>query len=151
MKTGDKKLKPKKLAQAPCVYSVPADTALWSEQSKRSVSFEFVKAYTDHAYDCRHCGRPAVFTAQEQKQTYEVDKANINQQRVFCPTCWSGLCQASDELDTYVAKWAESKNILRQDQGFLSDWLRAQLAYDAYKPHYANVAITSMLKKLLQQ
>src|ERR1700728_1154834 len=68
--------------------SIPADPRQWSEKSKRSVSFFFTSKYEDREYKCWSCGKLATFTAEDQKYTYEFQKASIDQQRVLCEECW---------------------------------------------------------------
>ncbi|MCE3603833.1 zinc-ribbon domain-containing protein [Massilia sp. P8910] len=71
--------------------TIPADTTRWSAQSQNSVPCQFgwVTHYTDKAYVCRTCGTPCIFTAQDQKYTYEVKKAYIDQKRNLCRPCWN--------------------------------------------------------------
>ena len=64
--------------------TIPADPSQWSEKSKRSVSFFFTSKYEDREYKCWSCGKLATFTAEDQKYTYEVRKASIDQRRVLC-------------------------------------------------------------------
>ncbi|MBS0308803.1 MAG: zinc-ribbon domain containing protein, partial [Proteobacteria bacterium] len=60
--------------------TVPADPSKWSESSQQSVSAAWTTEYTSLRYKCWRCGESSVFSAEEQRYTYEVKKANINQQ-----------------------------------------------------------------------
>src|ERR1700739_2244339 len=102
---------------------VPANPSQWSEKSQRSVSFLFTSKYEDRKYKCWSCGRPAVFTAEDQKYTYEVRKASIDQQRMLCAECWRGSLQISRDLDSCESRWATAKSTLEADRMFLSHWL----------------------------
>ena len=77
-----------KRAQNAQQNAVAADPDQWSEQSKHSVAFHFKREYVDIPYTCYRCGAACVFTAQDQKYTFEVKKASIDQRRTFCATCW---------------------------------------------------------------
>lgn len=64
---------------------VPADPAQWGEKSKRSVAFQFnfVREYKDIAYKCWRCQTPSIFTAEDQKYTYE-EKRPISTGVEYC-------------------------------------------------------------------
>ena len=69
---------------------VPANPLAWSASSQRSRSFsgEAGQSYTNEYYWCRRCGSAAVFTAEQQRDAYEVRKRSIHQRRVLCDPCW---------------------------------------------------------------
>lgn len=43
--------------------------------------------YTDHAFNCRDCGRAELWTGKQQKWWYEIAKGNINSRAVRCRPC----------------------------------------------------------------
>ncbi|MFG6412641.1 zinc-ribbon domain containing protein [Roseateles sp. DC23W] len=43
------------------------------------------------AYECWHCKADCVFTAQDQKHSFEVQNAKINQHRRLCTAMLRGL------------------------------------------------------------
>jgi hypothetical protein len=128
---------------------VPCDPGQWSEDSKRSVAYEFpAKPYRDKAYRCWRCQAPDVFTAAEQKHAFEVQKANISQQRVLCRAChreWVGLEREADECRR---RWAAERAALRNDPEFLRRWLAVLEALPKYNGarDEANIA---MLRRLV--
>ena len=67
----------------------------WSEESKRSFRYSALNSYVEHyneiEYTCIACNKKAVFSAKEQKHSYEVKKNYIWQKRVLCPTCYHEL------------------------------------------------------------
>jgi hypothetical protein len=69
---------------------LPANPNEWSKSSKRSRGFSEAagQSYTNEYYWCRKCGSPAVFTAETQRDTYEVQKKPVYQRRVLCDPCW---------------------------------------------------------------
>jgi hypothetical protein len=75
------------MGQQSKIHWVPADPSKWSEKSQHSVSFHCVKQYTarytDIAYNCWRCKKATVFSAADQKYTYEVKKAPIDQRRIL--------------------------------------------------------------------
>ena len=130
---------------------VPADPDQWSEKSKQSYSYHYTKEYKDIAYKCWRCGKEEVFTAEDQKYTYEVKKAYIDQQRILCHDCWKQSLEVANDIRKCEQQWAESKEILRNDPGFLSKWLELLESRDEYVPYGSNTAAKSMLKKLLSR
>jgi hypothetical protein len=127
----------------------PANPRLWSEKSQRSVSASWTKEYRDIPYQCWRCQAEAVFTAQDQKYTFEVLKAPIDQRRTLCEDCWRESLTIDQDLKKFEVHWRAEKSVLRKDREFLAGWLRlleTREEYVAYKP---DTAKKNMLKKLL--
>ncbi|MFO0802167.1 MAG: zinc-ribbon domain containing protein [Gemmataceae bacterium] len=103
---------------------VPCDPQQWSEESKRSVANDFPQeSYQDKSYYCWRCRTPEVFTAAEQKHTFEVRKANIAQQRILCRSCHEARVLLNREIIECRQKWIEDRLALVRDHGFLRRWL----------------------------
>lgn len=129
--------------------SIPADPELWSEKSKQSVAYGFIREYTDRPYKCWHCQEQCLFTAQDQKYTYEVKKASIDQQRLLCQACWAESHRLRNMLSEYEQRWAESKEKLRTDRLFLAHWSELLVTLEAYVPYKPDIAKKNMLAKLI--
>jgi len=128
---------------------VPADPARWSAESRRSVAVEFVKNYSDISYACWHCGQQAVFTASAQQYTFESKKANINQRRILCHSCWEESLKIVEDLQACAEQWSVDKVRLKADAIFLSRWLELLTQLESYVPYKHDSAKKNMLKKLL--
>lgn len=72
------------MGQQDKLHSVPADPTKWSEKSQQTVGFHCIKEYRDITYDCWRCKKSAVLSAADQRYTYEVKKAPIDQRRILC-------------------------------------------------------------------
>ena len=131
--------------------TVPADPEQWSEKSKQSYSYNYIKEYKDIVYTCWHCRKEAVFTAEDQKYTYEVRKAYIDQNRILCPDCWKESLKIASDIEECERKWSEAKAILKTDKTFLTTWLELLKIREKYVPYKPNTATKNMLKKLLNQ
>jgi Probable zinc-ribbon domain len=129
-------------------HAVPADPTQWSEESQRSVSVEWVREYKDVRYSCRTCKREAVFSASDQKHTFEVRKANINQRRSLCEPCWTESNRISAELAQCDEQWAGSKAKLRTDSAFLKRWMELLTLSEKYTNRH-DTAKQNMLESLL--
>jgi Probable zinc-ribbon domain len=129
--------------------AVPADPTQWSESSQKTLSAVFIKEYKDKHYQCWHCRAAAVFSAVDQKYTYEVRKANIDQQRILCEACWQRSLAISSELDTCQSAWVAAKAKLRTDAAFLARWLKLLEEQETYVPYKHDVARKNMLRKLI--
>jgi hypothetical protein len=103
---------------------VPVDAEAWSEDGKQSLIHQFPPAaYEDEFYQCIACGARSVFTALEQRETYEVRKAYIWQRRVLCKACWLLRRSLESELRACVSRWKSERVALRNDKLFLQRWL----------------------------
>lgn len=139
------------MGQQDKIHSVPADPSKWSEKSQQTVSFHFKKEYRDIAYSCWRCKISAVFSAEDQRYTYEVRKAPIDQRRILCTECWRQLLELDRDIAICNQQWADSKNALRSDKEFLANWLNLLTSREQYVPYHPNTAAKNMLLKLLGQ
>lgn len=128
---------------------VPANPANWSPQSQRSVSAEWTKEYTSFRYNCWRCRASALFSAEDQRYTYEVKKAPIDQNRILCEDCWRRSNQIAAELSKFEQDWAESKQALQLDKAFLERGARLLDERDQYVPYRSDTAKKNMLARLL--
>ena len=128
--------------------SVLVDSSLWEEASQ-GLQYAAAKYYLDKEYDCWHCQKPCVFSASDQKYTYEVLKASRNQRRILCNECWKLSLKISEDIDACELKWNEQKVSLEKDNDFLNFWLQQLLAREMYVPYKPNTAIKNMLNKLI--
>lgn len=112
---------------------------------------EWTSEYRDIEYSCWRCHARAIFSAADQKHTFEVIKAPISQQRVLCAECWKQSLVLAKDIEHCEQRWAESKLQLRQDEAFLSRWLQLLTEMEAYARNRPNTAIKRMLTKLLAQ
>jgi hypothetical protein len=90
-----------------------------------------------------------VFTAQDQKYTFEVKKASIDQRRILCSNCWLESHRIRNELQDYEERWAKSKAKLQVDKAFLFRWLELLTLLEAYVPYKPDTARKTMLSKFL--
>jgi len=130
---------------------VVADPYKWSESSQRSYAFECTKEYKDIKYNCCHCRKDTIFSARDQKYTYEVKKVPIDQNRILCTDCWKESLYIANEIRESEKKWACSKNILKSDNGFLLTWLELLEKHERYTQYKSNTAAKNMLKKLINE
>ena len=139
----------KRKSSAPPPAKAPADTSQWSKSSQQSVAVDFTTEYVDERYECWHCKASCTFTAQDQKYTYEVRKANVNQSRRLCESCWRESLRISKTLTLQQNAWAASKTTLKADKAFLSSWLQLLELQESYVSYRGDVARRNMLRKLL--
>lgn len=131
------------------VSSIPADPEQWAEKSKQSISYHYTREYTDILYDCWRCKAPSVFSALDQKHTFEVKKASIDQRRILCRSCWAESNQIRALLSDCASSWAASKRELLHDGAFLKNWLQLLVCLEEYVPYKPDTAKKNMLKKFL--
>lgn len=141
----------KKALNKESISTVPANPDLWSKESKQSYSYNYIKEYNDIEYTCWHCRNKAVFTAKDQKYTYEEKKAYIDQRRILCNDCWKESNNIAKKIKQCEEKWAEAKATLRNDKSFVTTWLELLVLKDKYAPYKPNTAAINMLKKILSK
>jgi len=131
--------------------SVKADPKKWSEKSKQSDASYYTYEYTDIKYFCRRCGKPDIFSANDQKESYEVKKKYFWQRRILCQNCWNESNAIRKEIRTYQSRWADEKTTLKNDVEFLSRWLELLVNLEEYIPFKPDLAKKNMLTKLIKQ
>ncbi|MBS9778179.1 MAG: hypothetical protein KGV50_05380 [Gammaproteobacteria bacterium] len=119
-----------------------------STASQRSYGVPDV--YVDLKYRCQKCRAKCVFTAQEQKQVYEVKKANINKPRVYCSECYQELIRLITDTQKAEQQWIADKNNLAKDRLFLEHWLGLINKMSAFRTGI-NYSIKKMLEKKIKQ
>lgn len=129
--------------------SVPADPEQWSAQSKQSYVYFYRRTYEDIPYYCWHCQEASIFTAQDQKYTFEVKKASIDQRRRLCQACWLASHHVRKSLIECEQQWNTSKVTLRRDMHFLAGWLDLLIKLEKYARSKRDVARKNMLSKLI--
>jgi len=139
-----------KAAQKVLRNRVAADPDQWSKQSKQSVAFHFKREYVDEPYKCYRCGAACTFTAEDQKYTFEVKKASIDQRRSFCAACWTMSHQLRAAVSDHDKRWATEKCELQSNREFLSGWLDLLTRWEQFAPYKQDVAKINMLRKLLK-
>jgi Probable zinc-ribbon domain len=130
--------------------SVLADPTQWSDKSKQSVAYGFTREYTDQPYRCWHCQTDCVFAAQDQKFTFEVQKASIDQRRTLCTECWSESNRIRAALRDCEEQWIAAREMLKIDRAFLVRWSELLVGLEAYVPYKPDTAKMNMLSKLLK-
>ena len=131
--------------------TVKADPTRYSRKSLQSYGAPLTREYTDIEYNCWRCKKPAVFTAEDQKHSFEVKQNYIWQRRRLCHECWTEADRTRKNLDACRKRWAESRNALRRDAGFLSGWLALLVKFEEYVAYKPDTARKNMLKKLLKE
>lgn len=112
---------------------VRIDKSAHSESSKRSVGHEFLgEYYEDIHYKCSKCERPAVFTALEQKEAFEIRKEYMWARRVLCTDCFFEAKAIQKEVENREKQYLENKEAILKDEEFLRDWLDALQEYGKY-------------------
>ena len=122
----------------------------YSESSKKSVGHEFLgEFYEDIHYKCRKCHKPATFSAEEQKEAFEVRKEYMWARRVLCGVCWSEIRKIKSELNDKYQIYSQNKQAALRDKAFLENWLEALEALPKYG-EIPDTAKINMVKNAIQ-
>ena len=105
----------------------------YSEESKRSVGYSYLgKFYADIEYDCWKCKKREVFSAEDQKYTYEVKKLYMWARRVLCKKCWQEERLLKNQLQDIEKQYCTDKEVKLNDEAFLRNWLKLLEEYPTY-------------------
>ncbi|HVK10935.1 MAG TPA: zinc-ribbon domain containing protein, partial [Gemmataceae bacterium] len=88
-----------------------------------------------------------VFTAAEQKHTFEVRKVHIDQQRVLCRACHREWVALEREARDCRRRWSAERPALAGDPEFLRRWLVVLQALPGYNGSRDEAKIV-MLRRL---
>lgn len=123
---------------------------LWSPKSRGGLDEFFAgEFYEDQSFICRACGRSSVFTAEQQKYTYEVKKALIHQKHVLCENCFKRRYELIAESRSFVEAWARDKRSLKGNRADLRRWRKVLEKLPTYGVRHDTARIR-MLTRLLE-
>ena len=138
----------KKVRLPPAILCNPDN---WSASSKQSHSYNSAPSeYRDRNYVCWRCKQPDVYTAQEQREAYEVRKVYIWQTRVLCKDCFRTRVSIEASLKQCRTSWQEESEALRTDTEYLKRW-RSLLQEHVHYGGKADEGNLHMLEQLLRQ
>lgn len=128
---------------------VPVTVAKWSADSQRLASYCLPPSYyTDIEYRCYHCSRPSVFTAEQQRQAFEVRQAYIWQRRMLCEQCFIERLAHQRAVKAFQSRWRSARAELAKEPKELQAWLSALEALPRYGAK-RNTAHIAMLTRML--
>ena len=131
--------------------STKIDRERWSEESKRSYAFHYqATSYEDIHYQCSKCRAASVFTAHEQKISFEEKKNYIWQHRTLCPKCNGELFRLRQRERACQTRWGVERKVLARNAEFMRDWLAVLQAIPQYSPRYRN-SMSQRLETLLRR
>jgi len=131
---------------------LPADPEKWSAKSKQSVVYQLgfagSKAYQDIEYTCWRCQAPSVFTAEQQREAFEVQEKYIDQRRILCADCWRVRRGLEASVREYRSRWKQRKPALQNDRPFLSRWLECLEALPGYSAARDTAGIAMLRRRI---
>ena len=109
---------------SPSKSSIPINPKEWSEESQRSyISISPPSEYQDKHYNCRYCKRASVFSAEAQREAYEIRKIYIWKRRLLCIDCFRAKKQIEAEIKKIAEQWKLNRPSLKSDKEFIQRWL----------------------------
>lgn len=134
--------------KSPQVLAV--NSANWSEASRRGYACVGVPSkYHDIHFKCASCRRDEVFTAAEQRNTYEVKKAYIWQRRKLCQMCFGTRIKLERELKQLQQRWMTESKLIEREPQTLERWLwlLRQLPRYGIRENTAQIAMLTRLTR----
>jgi hypothetical protein len=105
---------------------IPIDRAQWSKSDQINGARFYdnrAKFYGSIAYRCWKCETPCVFTAEAQKNAYEIQKKNSSWFPSLCSTCQVELEKFRVQDCECQSQWNENRDDLKNNLEFLQRWL----------------------------
>lgn len=117
----------------------------WSQSSKQSYAYlDDNEFYENIPYRCYKCDISSIYSAEEQKETFEIKKAYIWQTRYLCNTCYEDLKALKRKINEYEASWEKEKD--KESAPYLFEWL----SLIKELPKYRKPKNASMEKRLFE-
>lgn len=128
---------------------VEVDKSAWSESSKKSEEFRAADfGYEDRAYRCHKCFSSVIFTAQAQKDYYEVKKEYIWKTPSLCSPCSANLDELREMDRDYQNRWNSRDRALEGNEEFLRGWLNVLETVPTYGKRLNRSMIDCLTAKL---
>jgi len=133
--------------------SAPIDKSAWSKSSQHSSGGHYDERATEYeniAYRCKKCFANCIFTAEAQKEAYEIRKKFVWWLPSLCAKCEDELSELLKRDRDYQEQWKANKTILESDPQFLSGWMAVLRAIPSFGKR-ANSSMEVMLGRCLER
>ena len=135
--------------------SVEIDKSKWSASSRRSSEYTLylknATYYTESiGYRCKKCFSDCVFTPEEQKVAFEVDKKIIHYVPSLCSNCRNEYENIRQKADKHQYEYNSNKEFYSSNEQFISDWLQLVREKNSYGKS-VDLNTERMLEKILRK
>ena len=127
------------------------DKSQWSKSSQKSSGGHYdarATHYENIAYRCVKCFAAGIFSAEEQKKSYEVRKEYVGRIPTLCGNCELELTALRKQDKEFLEQWNIHKETLRGNPEFLTNWLHTLNEISKFGKPYNRSAVT-MLSRLV--
>ncbi|WP_444931495.1 hypothetical protein ACJJIF_06880 [Microbulbifer sp. SSSA002] len=127
------------------------DKSKWSDSSQKSSGGHYdsrATHYENISYSCRTCSCSCVFSAQDQKEAYEIQKRFVWWIPSRCSKCQEKLDKLLDKERQYQALWNSDKEKVKKDKSLVVDWLKVIREIDAYGKKSNQTMVTCLVRCL---
>jgi peptide subunit release factor 1 (eRF1) len=97
---------------------------------------------------CTKCGKTFLFTAEEQKIAFEINKEYISKPKHRCNECQLELEVIQNRERNLQLAWNENSKVLRADREFLNEWITILELIPTFRKK-KNCSTITMLRKAL--
>ena len=129
------------------------DKSQWSKSSQKSSGGHYdagATHYENIAYRCVKCFAASIFSAEEQKHSYEVRKDYIWRIPTLCANCVIELTVLREQDNKFLEQWNIHKETLNGNLEFLTNWLHTLNEISKFGKPYNQSAVT-MLSRLVDE
>ncbi|WP_155920420.1 hypothetical protein [Methylobacter luteus] len=103
--------------------SIEIDRSKWHKPSYLGHYDEKATHYEGLRARCLKCGKSFVFSAEAQKQAFEVEQRYPCWLPTLCPTCSQEWKVLEETILQYEHSWEANRRVLARDREFLRKWL----------------------------
>ena len=129
---------------------IPIDRSKWHKPFYRGHYDEQAAFYEGIRCRCRKCGLSFVFTAFEQRDSFERNGKYPGWQPSLCTQCHSEFLELVSEEAAYSEKWEKERGTVVQAEAFLKQWLSVLMHAESFQKQRFGHKI-GMIKKQLKE
>ena len=127
------------------------DKTKWSKSSQNSSGGHYDERATEYegiSYSCVKCGISHVFTPEEQKIKYEVEKKYVWWLPCRCSKCQIKLDSLKKRNKEFQDSWNANRESIKKDTKVIKEWLTILREMLKYKTKTNEAMITCLVKEL---
>ncbi|WP_152600140.1 zinc-ribbon domain containing protein [Cellvibrio mixtus] len=131
--------------------SILIDRARWSKSSQRSQGSHYssnAMYYENISYLCVMCKNKSIFSAEDQKFSYEVKKQFIWRIPTLCHNCHENLTRLLSKEREFQKLWNVNREEMKLNVSFLKDWLNTIKEIHAHGKTTNYTMVAGILKLL---
>ena len=130
--------------------SIPINRSLWKKSTYQGHYDEHAEFYEGIRCRCVKCGGSFIFSAVEQRDSFEIDGKFPRWVPTLCQSCNSLLREIEAKEKSYLENWSQREYSIVNRQKILSEWLAVAVEANSYRQKGYEHTI-GMIKSVLSE